>query len=148
MLDANDEIGPSTRPPYSESPVRTHGGHWRYCAGSIQSISALPAPSTRSATSGAPSSWSGPPRPITQATPPGQPIAHPGLATFLIIGMVPEPQMHCLGLIAPLAAALDPRAQMLVDELAHVGAVATARPGVRPGHWRGQVELEEADPCV
>lgn len=59
-----------------------------------------------------------------------------------IIGMVPEQLENQLGLSAPVSAGLDAMVDMLVAELAAVGASVKPRSEVRAGHWKRQAELE------
>ena len=64
-----------------------------------------------------------------------------------IIGMVPHSLENRLGLTEAAAAGLEGMLDMLVAELAGLGAEPLPRAERRVGHWRREAELEQA-PCA
>lgn len=66
----------------------------------------------------------------------------------VIIGMVPHSLENRLGLSEQAAAGLDAMVEMLLKELALVGAKATPRQKVRVGHWHREAALEEQAACA
>jgi hydrogenase maturation protease len=66
----------------------------------------------------------------------------------VIIGMVPHSLENRLGLSKQAAGGLDAMVEMLLKELALVGAKATPRSEVRVGHWHREAALEEHAACA